>query len=294
MLQPFRVLTPANVEEASAELVRLGERATIYAGGAELILLLRYGMVHADYLINIKGIDGLSEIGWDGRTVQIGATVTHRRLETDSLIRERLPLLADAESRIANIRVRNQGTLGGNLCFNDPHSDPGTTLLLHEAEVVLARKDGLAFDYKRIAGGMLVQTPDESAADEGNFKVATERTPSLEELTDLLFAWRCVKHVTSNAIVLAKGLATVGVGPGQMSRVVAVETAVRKAGENARLAVMASDAYFPFPDGIEVAARAGVTAIIQPGGSLRDAMMIDTANKNHMAMLFTGRRHFKH
>jgi phosphoribosylaminoimidazolecarboxamide formyltransferase/IMP cyclohydrolase len=158
----------------------------------------------------------------------------------------------------------------------------------------LARKDGGAFDYKRIAGGMLVQTPDESAADEGNFKVVTERGPSLEELTDLLFAWRCVKHVTSNAIVLAKGLATVGVGPGQMSRVVAVETAVRKAGENARLAVMASDAYFPFPDGIEVAARAGVTAIIQPGGSLRDAMMIDTANKNHVAMLFTGRRHFKH
>jgi phosphoribosylaminoimidazolecarboxamide formyltransferase / IMP cyclohydrolase len=157
-----------------------------------------------------------------------------------------------------------------------------------------ARKDGEAFDFKRIAGGMLVQTPDESAVDEGNFKVVTERSPTLEELTDLLFAWRCVKHVTSNAIVLAKGLATVGVGPGQTSRVVAVETAVRKAGENARLAVMASDAYFPFPDGIEVAARAGVTAIIQPGGSLRDAMMIDTANKNRMAMLFTGRRHFKH
>ena len=141
---------------------------------------------------------------------------------------------------------------------------------------------------------MLVQTPDESAADEGSFKVVTERSPTLEELTDLLFAWRCVKHVTSNAIVLAKGLATVGLGPGQTSRVVAVETAVRKAGENARLAVMASDAYFPFPDGIEVAARAGVTAIIQPGGSIRDAMMIDTANKNRMAMLFTGRRHFKH
>src|SRR5262245_55819972 len=100
-------------------------------------------MVHAEYLINIKGIDGLSEIGWDGRTVQIGATVTHRRLETDSLIRQHLPLLADAESRIANIRVRNQGTLGGNLCFNDPHSDPGTALLVHEAEVILASKDGL-------------------------------------------------------------------------------------------------------------------------------------------------------
>ncbi len=149
-------------------------------------------------------------------------------------------------------------------------------------------------DYKRVAGGMLVQTPDDSAVDEGNFKVVTDRSPTLEELTDLLFGWRCVKHVTSNAIVLAKGLVTVGIGPGQVSRVVAVETAVRKAGENARLAVMASDAYFAFPDGIEVAARAGVTAIIQPGGSLRDAMMIETANKYRMAMLFTGRRHFKH
>ncbi len=143
MLQPFRVLTPANIEQASAELVRLGDRGAIYAGGAELILLLRYGLVHAEYLINIKGIDGLSEISWDGQTVQIGATVTHRCLETDPLIRERLPLFADAESQIANIRVRNQGTLGGNLCFNDPHSDPGTALLVHEAELILARKDGL-------------------------------------------------------------------------------------------------------------------------------------------------------
>lgn len=155
------------------------------------------------------------------------------------------------------------------------------------------RTDG-RLDIKRVAGGLLVQTPDETVTEEGNFKVVTERSPTLEELTDLIFAWRCVRHVTSNAIVLAKGLATVGIGPGQLSRVVAVEVAVRKAGENARLAVMASDAYFPFPDGIEVAARAGVTAIIQPGGSLRDAMMIDTANKHRMAMLFTGRRHFKH
>jgi phosphoribosylaminoimidazolecarboxamide formyltransferase/IMP cyclohydrolase len=158
----------------------------------------------------------------------------------------------------------------------------------------LRRPDARAFDMKRVAGGLLVQTPDETVADESNFKVVTERKPTLEELTDLIFAWRCVRHVTSNAIVLAKQLATVGVGPGQLSRVVAVEVAVRKAGENARLAVMSSDAYFPFPDGIEVAARAGVTAIIQPGGSMRDAMMIDNANKHRMAMLFTGRRHFKH
>jgi len=181
-----------------------------------------------------------------------------------------LPLLKQRKN-LEILSVPN-GFLGGHVRRADPH----------------------AFDIKRVAGGMLLQTPDETVAEEGNFKVVTERGPTLEELTDLIFSWRCVRHVTSNAIVLAKGLATVGVGPGQLSRVVAVEVAVRKAGENARLAVMASDAYFPFPDGIEVAARAGVTAIIQPGGSLRDAMMIETANKHRMAMLFTGRRHFKH
>jgi phosphoribosylaminoimidazolecarboxamide formyltransferase/IMP cyclohydrolase len=149
-------------------------------------------------------------------------------------------------------------------------------------------------DLHRVAGGVLVQTPDDGVADEGNFKVATERHPTLEELSDLIFAWRVVRHVTSSGIVLVKGLTTVGIGPGQVSRVAAVETAVRKAGENARLSVMASDAYFPFPDGIEVAARAGVTALIQPGGSVRDQMMIEVANRYRMAMLFTGRRHFKH
>ncbi|HEX9436653.1 MAG TPA: bifunctional phosphoribosylaminoimidazolecarboxamide formyltransferase/IMP cyclohydrolase [Candidatus Limnocylindria bacterium] len=151
-----------------------------------------------------------------------------------------------------------------------------------------------ALDLHRVAGGVLVQTPDDGVADEGNFKAITERHPTLEELSDLIFAWRVVRHVTSSGIVLVKGLTTVGIGPGQVSRVSAVETAVRKAGENARLSVMASDAYFPFPDGIEVAARAGVTAIIQPGGSVRDQMMIEVANRYRMAMLFTGRRHFKH
>ncbi len=149
-------------------------------------------------------------------------------------------------------------------------------------------------DFHRVAGGLLVQTPDDTVADEGNFKAVTERHPTLEELSDLIFAWRCVRHVTSSGIVLAKGLMTVGIGPGQVSRVAAVDTAVRRAGENARLSVMASDAYFPFPDGIEVAARAGVTALIQPGGSVRDRMMIETSDRYRMAMLFTGRRHFKH
>jgi phosphoribosylaminoimidazolecarboxamide formyltransferase/IMP cyclohydrolase len=149
-------------------------------------------------------------------------------------------------------------------------------------------------DLHRVAGGVLVQTPDNGVADEVSFKVVTERHPTLEELSDLKFAWRCVRYVSSNGIVLAKGLTTVGIGPGQVSRVAAVETAVRKAGENARLSVMASDAYFPFPDGIEVAARAGVTALIQPGGSARDQAMIEVSDRYRIAMLFTGRRHYKH
>ena len=120
------------------------------------------------------------------------------------------------------------------------------------------------------------------------------RRPTLEELTDLLFAWRAVRHVRSNAIVLARNGATVGIGAAQASRQVSVEIALRRAGDRAKTAVMASDAYFPFPDGIQLAAQAGVTAIIQPGGSMRDQMMIDTANRHRMAMLFTGRRHFKH
>ncbi len=156
------------------------------------------------------------------------------------------------------------------------------------------RRGRVPYDHKRVSGGMLVQTPDEANEEHSGFKVVTERHPTLEELTDLLFAWRCVRHVKSNAIVLAKGLATVGIGPGQVTRVVSVEIATRKAGERARLSVMASDAYFPFPDGIEVAARAGVTAIVQPGGSSRDEMMIETANRHRMAMMFTGRRHYRH
>ena len=122
----------------------------------------------------------------------------------------------------------------------------------------------------------------------------TNREPTLDELTDLLFAWHAVKHVRSNAIVLAKKLSLVGVGAGQMSRVDSVELAIKKAGDRAKGSVMASDAYFPFPDNIEVAADAGVTAIIQPGGSIRDQDVVRAANSAQMAMIFTYRRHFKH
>ncbi|MBA3586296.1 MAG: bifunctional phosphoribosylaminoimidazolecarboxamide formyltransferase/IMP cyclohydrolase [Chloroflexi bacterium] len=150
------------------------------------------------------------------------------------------------------------------------------------------------FDFKRIGGGVLVQTFDNLEEDRDKLQPVTQRRPTLEELTDLLFAWRAVRHVKSNAVVLAKKHAMIGMGAGQPSRVVSVEVALRKAGERAPLSVMASDAYFPFPDGIQIAAQAGVTAIIQPGGSIRDEMAIEVADRHHMAMVFTGRRHFKH
>jgi phosphoribosylaminoimidazolecarboxamide formyltransferase/IMP cyclohydrolase len=149
-------------------------------------------------------------------------------------------------------------------------------------------------DFKRIAGGLLVETKDELGLDKTQLQVVTKRRPTLEELTDLLFAWRTVRHVRSNAIVLARGAATVGIGAAQASRQTAVEIALRRANDRAKLAVMASDAYFPFPDGIQIAAQAGVTAIIQPGGSIRDEMAIEVADRHHMAMVFTGRRHFRH
>ncbi|GAC1471360.1 MAG: bifunctional phosphoribosylaminoimidazolecarboxamide formyltransferase/IMP cyclohydrolase [Chloroflexota bacterium] len=149
-------------------------------------------------------------------------------------------------------------------------------------------------DFKRIEGGFLVQTRNVASEATENMQVVSKRQPTLEELTDLHFAWRAVKHVKSNGIVLAKKLALVGVGAGQMSRVNAVDLACRMAGDRARGAVLASDAYFPFPDGVERAAEAGVTAIIQPGGSIRDKEAIEAADKGAVAMIFTGLRHFKH
>jgi phosphoribosylaminoimidazolecarboxamide formyltransferase/IMP cyclohydrolase len=157
------------------------------------------------------------------------------------------------------------------------------------------RDYGIAnLDFKRVGGGLLVEGLDELGLDRGQLQVVTKRRPTLEELTDLLFAWRAVRHVRSNAIVLARSAGTVGIGAAQASRLVSVEIALRRAGDRAKLAVMASDAYFPFPDGIQLAAGAGVTAIIQPGGSIRDEMAIEVADRHHLAMVFTGRRHFRH
>jgi len=152
-----------------------------------------------------------------------------------------------------------------------------------------------ALAYKRIGGGIVVQDRDATAAGEvTNAKVASKRAPTPEELASLEFAWRVCKHVKSNAIVLARGEVTVGVGAGQMSRVISVQIACEKAGEKARGSVLASDAFFPFPDGVEVAAKAGVTAVAQPGGSVHDADVIATADAHGMALVMTGVRHFRH
>jgi phosphoribosylaminoimidazolecarboxamide formyltransferase/IMP cyclohydrolase len=152
-----------------------------------------------------------------------------------------------------------------------------------------------SLQYKRIGGGIVAQDRDRTAADEVvRGRVASKRTPTSDELRDLEFAWRVCKHVKSNAIVLARGERTVGVGAGQMSRVISVQIACEKAGEKTRGSVLASDAFFPFPDGVEAAARAGVTAIAQPGGSKKDADVIAVADAHGMAMVMTGVRHFRH
>lgn len=149
-------------------------------------------------------------------------------------------------------------------------------------------------DFKRVSGGFLAQTFDTHALDEEGMRVVSKREPTLDELTDLIFAWRVVKYVKSNAVVLAHGLATTGIGAGQMSRVDSVEIALRKAGDRAVGSVMSSDAFFPKPDGVEVAAVGGVTAIIQPGGSIRDDDIVRMADRHHVSMVFTGYRHFRH
>ncbi|RKX28836.1 MAG: bifunctional phosphoribosylaminoimidazolecarboxamide formyltransferase/inosine monophosphate cyclohydrolase [Candidatus Zixiibacteriota bacterium] len=147
---------------------------------------------------------------------------------------------------------------------------------------------------KYIRGGLLLQAQDELETNPDELKVVTKREPTPEELKSLLFAWKVVKHTKSNAIVLAKGNATVGIGMGQTSRVDSGFMAVKRAGGRAKGAVMASDAFYPMPDGVEVGTDAGVTAIIQPGGSKGDDAAIEVANKAGAAMVFTGHRHFKH
>ncbi len=154
-----------------------------------------------------------------------------------------------------------------------------------------------SLDYKRVEGGLLVQHRDLLLQDEQNNRVVTKRAPTNEEQRDLAFAWRVAKFVKSNAIVYAKDSATVGVGAGQMARVYSAIVAGIKAeaeGLQVKGSVMASDAFFPFRDSIDAAAEAGITAIIQPGGSMRDQEVIDACNQHDLSMVFTGARHFRH
>jgi phosphoribosylaminoimidazolecarboxamide formyltransferase/IMP cyclohydrolase len=148
-------------------------------------------------------------------------------------------------------------------------------------------------DTKKVLGGLLVQSSDTKIFD-GEWKTVTKREPTLEEKRDMDFAFRVVKHVKSNGIAIIKDSATVGIGPGQTNRIWAAEIAIERAGERCRGAVMASDAFFPFDDCVEAAAKAGVTAIIQPGGSIRDEDSIKKCDEYGIAMVFTGIRHFKH
>jgi phosphoribosylaminoimidazolecarboxamide formyltransferase/IMP cyclohydrolase len=152
----------------------------------------------------------------------------------------------------------------------------------------------LAWSLRTIAGGALVQSVDHGMVDLAAAKVATVRAPTASERADLAFAWRVAKHVKSNAIVFARDGVTIAIGAGQMSRVDAVQICERKAGDRLEGAVVASDAFFPFRDGVDVLANAGAVAVVSPGGSVRDEEVIAAANEHGLAMLFTGMRHFRH
>jgi phosphoribosylaminoimidazolecarboxamide formyltransferase/IMP cyclohydrolase len=151
-----------------------------------------------------------------------------------------------------------------------------------------------ALCLRSVSGGVLVQTADAAMEPPEAWVAKTKRPMTTAERMDAAFAWAVVKHARSNAIVLAKGRAAVGIGAGQTNRLDAVRDACRRAGERARAAALASDAFFPFRDGLDAAAIAGVAAVVQPGGSLRDAEVIEAAGADGMAMAFTGARHFRH
>ena len=149
-------------------------------------------------------------------------------------------------------------------------------------------------EVRKVSGGALVQTSDKIEEDPGSWQTVTNRKPTSNELMDLTLAWKMTKHIRSNTIVLARNNAMVGMGAGQPNRVTSVNLALRAAADNSVGSSMASDAFLPFPDNVELAAGGGIESIIQPGGSIKDEEIIETANRLNIAMLFTGVRHFKH
>ena len=195
---------------------------------------------------------------------------------------EALKLLRD---RWKNVRLLEVGPLHGGT-GSQPASARGSQ--------AGATFDPSELSMHKIVGGYLVQQRDTLGVDGANWKTVTTREPTAAELNDLRFAWLVCKHVKSNAIVLARDGVTVGIGGGQVDRVGAAREAVEKAGPKSKGSVAASDAFFPFPDAPRLLLDAGVTAIIQPGGSVRDRDTIDTVNAAGAAMIFTGQRHFRH
>ena len=218
----------------------------------------------------------------------------------------RKALASDPQSAFGGI-VALSGEVDGDLAaeissiFTEILVAPGFT---EKAREILSTKpnvrvlvagllDRPALSSKYVTGGVLLQASD-AVEDDSEYRVVTEARPSPQQMADLLFAWRVARVVKSNAIVLARDGATVGVGAGQMSRVDSSDIAVKKAGERAQGAAAASDAFFPFADGVEALAEAGIEAVIQPGGSVRDEEVVEAANRHGLAMVFTGRRHFLH
>jgi len=167
-------------------------------------------------------------------------------------------------------------------------------ILVAELPPGYGKAEPVYLDFRRVKGGFLVQSSDSIPENKISLKTVTKRQPTKAEIDDLLFAWRAVKHIKSNAIVLAKDKTLVGMGAGQPSRIISAQIAKEKAGDKVAGSVLASDAMFPFPDVVEAAAAGGVTAIIQPGGSIRDEESIKAADKHNLAMVFTGERHFRH
>ncbi|MCI7303963.1 MAG: bifunctional phosphoribosylaminoimidazolecarboxamide formyltransferase/IMP cyclohydrolase [Clostridiales Family XIII bacterium] len=180
-------------------------------------------------------------------------------------------------------------------------TEEAMTVLTQKKNIRLLKLEGIdkkgpagEIDIKKVSGGLLVQGTDDVLFDEAELKVVTDRIPTDKEMEDMRLAMKVVKHIKSNGIVIAKDQATLGIGPGQVNRIWAVENAIRQANAPLQGAVLASDAFFPFDDCVTAAAKAGITAIIQPGGSMRDQESIDKANELGIAMVFCGVRHFKH
>ncbi len=172
MLRPFEFCEPTSVAEASAILARHGEDARVYAGGTELLLAMKMGLLHYEHLVNIKGISGLGGIRFDAgaNVLRIGGTARHREIEHSQIVRERFPAVAQMESNVANVRVREVGTLAGNLCFAEPHADPGTLLQVYDATVTLEK-----------AGGKRMLLVEKLFV--GPFEVAVEGDEILAEIT---------------------------------------------------------------------------------------------------------------